>query len=248
MPMNDMFKPGRPNEYKNNDEKKTGFATRFVTQLMIAGLIFVVILVCYQKDNLAGDAVRYVVAMANADQSDYLAVSGYPFADNDVEDIPSNNETDNEISAHITDNEEKPKEWDTSAAYTTALGSNGRPELLLPASGVLMKSFGEVTAAGTVCKGLIISCNTDQQVKSSAAGTVTEATGEAGDYQLRVQHNGNTVTIYDGLHIMKVKKGDQVRQGDVLGDVIAGKELHFSVLADGKVVDPLDYLESPTGN
>ena len=259
MAMNDLFKQKNQSYTRHDGDNKRrvgGFAGRFVSQLMIAGVIFVLLLFCYQKDNAAGEAVRHVVAMATADQSDTLAVSGLPFWQSSVQDDTDaenqgqtgTNDQQSNTDDGLNNSEADTENLDTSAAYTSTEQANGIIELLLPVSGVLSKAFGEVTTAGATCNGLIIGCESTQNVKAAAAGTITEVGGSAGNYHLRIVHNTNTVTVYDGLTELTVKNGDEIRQGDTIGNIVAEGELHFAVLKDGKPVDPLNYLESPAAN
>jgi murein DD-endopeptidase MepM/ murein hydrolase activator NlpD len=67
-----------------------------------------------------------------------------------------------------------------------------------------------------------------------------------------IRHPGNLVTIYGHLSKICVKRGQWVRQGEVIGEV--GKtgnanyrdiqpHLHFEVRAAGVPSDPLEYLQ-----
>lgn len=66
-----------------------------------------------------------------------------------------------------------------------------------------------------------------------------------------VDHGDGTRTTYASLGAIRVKEGDAVRQGDVLGTAGTspmgkdlGLHLHFEVLRDGRPVDPLTVLPS----
>lgn len=67
---------------------------------------------------------------------------------------------------------------------------------------------------------------------------------------VEVNHNNDYVSIYQSLSNIKVKKGDTVSQGQVLGtsgtnklDKELGNHLHFEFYASGQIVNPSLYLD-----
>ena len=66
---------------------------------------------------------------------------------------------------------------------------------------------------------------------------------------VEVNHNNEFVSIYQSLSEVKVKKGDSVTQGQVLGisgtnklDKALGNHLHFEFYAEGQIVNPITYI------
>ena len=60
--------------------------------------------------------------------------------------------------------------------------------------------------------------------------------------------NGDIVTVYAHCSKLNVKKGQQVKQGDIIaysGDTgkVNGPHLHFEVLINGSNVNPKTWLE-----
>ena len=67
---------------------------------------------------------------------------------------------------------------------------------------------------------------------------------------VEVNHENDYVSIYQSLSEVKVKKGDTVTQGQILGvsgtnelDKNLGNHLHFEFYAGGQIVDPTLYLD-----
>ena len=67
-----------------------------------------------------------------------------------------------------------------------------------------------------------------------------------------VKHSDSLVSLYGSLNPdVDVQKGDKVKAGEVLGsadntassEAADGKHLHFSLIEDGKKIDPANYLE-----
>ncbi len=66
---------------------------------------------------------------------------------------------------------------------------------------------------------------------------------------VEIKHDNGYVSIYQSLSEVNVKKGDMVTQGQVIGksgtnelDKDMGNHLHFELYINGKVVDPILYL------
>jgi murein DD-endopeptidase MepM/ murein hydrolase activator NlpD len=96
--------------------------------------------------------------------------------------------------------------------------------------------------------GLDIAGDKGQAVYATAAGKVTHV-GYQGAYGnlIVIEHGFGLETRYGHLQGFQVKKGDQVTRGDIIGKVGAtgratGYHLHYEVLANGKLLNPLQLL------
>jgi stage II sporulation protein Q len=91
-------------------------------------------------------------------------------------------------------------------------------------------------------------------VTAAAAGKVTKAERDPMlGYQVEVEHANGLVTVYASLEDAKVKVGDEVEQGTVVGtagrnvfEKDLGVHLHFEVHKDGLAVQPEQYLQKST--
>lgn len=67
---------------------------------------------------------------------------------------------------------------------------------------------------------------------------------------VEIKHDNNYISIYQSLSDVSVKKGDTVKQGQVIGksgtnelDKEIGNHLHFEFYVNGQIVDPTLYLD-----
>ena len=130
-----------------------------------------------------------------------------------------------------------------------------------PTHGWLSSSAGNRTDPFTGEKdfhpGLDISADKGDPVYATADGTVVNAAA-AGNYGNLVilDHGFGLETRYGHLSAFKVKQGQVVKRGDLVGLVGAtgratGPHLHYEVRANGRILNPLQLLLSPrrsTGN
>lgn len=87
-------------------------------------------------------------------------------------------------------------------------------------------------------------------------GTVTDVKeDEVLGKIVEVKHSNDYISIYQSLSEVSVKKGDTVKQGQVIGksgtnelDKEIGNHLHFEFYANGQVVDPTLYLNKELQN
>ncbi|CAI6081961.1 M23 family metallopeptidase [Cohnella sp. JJ-181] len=88
-------------------------------------------------------------------------------------------------------------------------------------------------------------------VKAAMSGevSVAEQTPLSG-YEVQIKHPNGLVTVYQSLAEMKVKTGDLVKQGDVLGtagvsemEKEEGVHVHFAVKSNSETVDPDSLIE-----
>ncbi len=124
-----------------------------------------------------------------------------------------------------------------------------------PAHGWLTGTFGgrsdPFTGERGFHQGLDISLEKGSPVYATADGTVDTA-AYSGDYGnlIVLRHGYGLTTRYGHLSAFNVKTGQQVHRGDVIGYVGAtgratGAHLHYEILANGKLINPLQLLTAP---
>lgn len=96
--------------------------------------------------------------------------------------------------------------------------------------------------------GLDIAAATGTPVKAASSGTVVEAA----DYfftgnTVIVDHGRGVFSLYAHLNEFKVKKGDKIKQGQLVGKVgqtgrVTGPHLHWSMVMNSTLVDPLLFV------
>jgi len=100
-------------------------------------------------------------------------------------------------------------------------------------------------------QGLDISTDKGEAVVATADGIVDSAsyTGDYGNLVV-VRHAFGLATRYGHLSAFNVRPGQQVKRNDVIGFVGAtgratGYHLHYEILANGKLLNPLQLLTQP---
>jgi murein DD-endopeptidase MepM/ murein hydrolase activator NlpD len=100
-------------------------------------------------------------------------------------------------------------------------------------------------------QGLDISTDKGESVVATADGTVDSAsyTGDYGNLVV-IRHAFGLATRYGHLSAFNVQPGQQVKRNDVIGFVGAtgratGYHLHYEILANGKLLNPLQLLTQP---
>jgi murein DD-endopeptidase MepM/ murein hydrolase activator NlpD len=121
-----------------------------------------------------------------------------------------------------------------------------------PARGWLSSTMGHrsdpFTGDDDFHAGLDIAGERGQPVFATAAGTVNHVGFQGGYGNLIVlDHGFGLQTRYGHLLNYSVKQGAQVKRGDVIGHVgntgrSTGYHLHYEVLANGKLLNPLKLL------
>jgi murein DD-endopeptidase MepM/ murein hydrolase activator NlpD len=96
--------------------------------------------------------------------------------------------------------------------------------------------------------GVDIACPMRTWVGACAEGTVIAAGwgGAIGKY-VKVDHHNGYQTVYGHLDQILVRQGQNVKRGQLIarsGNTgrTTGPHLHFTIYAQGRVVDPLDFL------
>jgi murein DD-endopeptidase MepM/ murein hydrolase activator NlpD len=121
-----------------------------------------------------------------------------------------------------------------------------------PTHGWLSATFGEredpFTGGAEFHTGIDLSTEKGQPVVATAAGTI-ESAGPNGAYgnMVTVDHGFGLKTRYAHLSGFAVKAGDRVERDTVIGYVGAtgratGSHLHYEVLVNGQLVNPIQFL------
>ena len=124
-----------------------------------------------------------------------------------------------------------------------------------PAHGWLTGTFGgrsdPFTGEPGFHQGIDISTEKGDPVYATADGTV-EAAAYTGDYGnlIQIRHGFGLTTRYGHLSGFAVKPGQTVSRGDVIGYIgstgrSTGAHLHYEILANGKLINPLQLLTQP---
>lgn len=124
-----------------------------------------------------------------------------------------------------------------------------------PAHGWLTGTFGgrsdPFTGEPGFHQGLDISTEKGNPVFATADGRV-ESAAYTGDYGnlIVLSHGFGLTTRYGHLSAFHVKPGQKVRRGDVIGYVgstgrSTGAHLHYEILANGQLINPLQLLTQP---
>jgi murein DD-endopeptidase MepM/ murein hydrolase activator NlpD len=124
-----------------------------------------------------------------------------------------------------------------------------------PAHGWLTGTFGgrsdPFTGEPGFHQGLDISTEKGNPVFATADGTV-ESASYSGDYGnlIVLAHGFGLKTRYGHLSAFAVKPGQAVNRGDVIGYVgstgrATGAHLHYEILANGQLINPLQLLTQP---
>ena len=105
-----------------------------------------------------------------------------------------------------------------------------------------------VTGGSDFHSGLDIAGERGQPVYATAAGTVVEVGRQSAYGNLIViDHGFGLQTKYGHLLKFNVGKGSKVQRGDIIGQIGAtgrttGYHLHYEVLANGRLLNPLQLL------
>lgn len=121
-----------------------------------------------------------------------------------------------------------------------------------PATGSVTSRYGwrrhPVSGRRDFHEGIDIAGRYGGQVKATADGTVVFVGYKAGyGRTIKIGHGYGLETLYSHLSSAKVRTGQKVQRGDIIGNVgtsgiATGPHLHYEIHKNGKTQDPLDFL------
>jgi murein DD-endopeptidase MepM/ murein hydrolase activator NlpD len=123
---------------------------------------------------------------------------------------------------------------------------------IVPTAGVLTAGFGSRPDPFTnhleFHTGIDISTPAGNRVVAPASGTIVRVGWDKGYGRfVEIAHGYGVTTLFGHLQTARVAEGQRVRRGDLVALVgstgrSTGPHLHYEVHADGKPVNPLDYV------
>lgn len=142
-----------------------------------------------------------------------------------------------------------PKSQPSGSTVSEVIASRGRNvKFHWPLRGRVTSSFGP-KKGGLYNDGINISAPRGSAIKAAADGKVVYSGNELKGYGnlLLVRHNNGFLTAYAHTQRNLVKKGDFVKQGQVIGYVgatghVKSPQLHFSIRRGRKAFDPEKFL------
>lgn len=124
---------------------------------------------------------------------------------------------------------------DLGATRTAASGS-GR--FRMPVEGSIIRVYEKGRN-----EGIDISAPAGQPVRAAGPGSVAAITEDVSGLPIVViRHDDGLLTVYAGLIELSVAKGDRVTQGQPIGKVAPGGNIHFEVRRGFESLDPETYL------
>lgn len=157
-------------------------------------------------------------------------------------------------SANITEFQSKIINWIDSVKTKIIGGRTTKDNIsnnfMMPVSGKIMQGYSAAkdsnTSKNQLNKGITIYSSINSSVKASYRGVIKEV-GEdktVGKY-LVIDHGSGIETKYAHMNSIKVKKGDIVTKGEIIGDLSNNDEgsslLYFQLIYMGENLNPQEF-------
>jgi murein DD-endopeptidase MepM/ murein hydrolase activator NlpD len=149
-------------------------------------------------------------------------------------------------AATVANNNTAPKE---PAAPTKPVAPTSAPTFLLPVEGRILSDFGP-KSGGLHNDGINIAAPLGTPIRATADGTVAYAgDGLPGFGNLvLIKHDDGWTSAYAHAKSIAVKRGDTVRQGQIIGEIgatgtVTEPQLHFELRQHDRAVDPKKMVQ-----
>lgn len=125
-------------------------------------------------------------------------------------------------------------------------------EMMLPLSGKIYRPYGWMIGPDNqkyFHYGIDIQSLNGTEVHAALTGKVIRVGKDPilGNV-IEIDHGKGLITVYGTLEHFKVKRGQTVEKGEIIGNIgnTEGPLLHFEIRKNGQAVDPTDYLNLPS--
>lgn len=124
-----------------------------------------------------------------------------------------------------------------------------------PVAGRLVSGFGlrmhPILKIKKLHTGLDFACPQGTPIYASGDGVVAFAGRHKNGYgiHININHGYGYVTKYGHMSELKVKKGQKIKRGDIIGysgntGLSKGPHLHYEIIKDGRKINPVDFFYS----
>ncbi len=125
-----------------------------------------------------------------------------------------------------------------------------------PVNGQITSLFGErlhpvFGQKNSFHKGIDIGVKENTEIIAVTEGVVTEVkNSDSYGNTVRYSTNDGYEILYAHLNSILVKVGDNIKKGDIIAlsgntGVSTGPHLHYEITKEGKLLDPLDFVDLP---
>ena len=199
-----------------------------------------------------------------------VAIGGVWFTKNNVDELASNNEFTNDASKNNEDDELHLIQKDNDDAIPTSTDSNQN----LEKAKENQKSESKLSYLGTevvreysekepsysktlnlweIHKGIDVSSNKGQEIKSLLAGTVVDVyKDDEYGMSIKIKSENDTIVVYSNLDSKtKVEKNQQLKQGDIIGivgetsevEISDGAHVHVHAYRGEESINPMELIK-----
>lgn len=248
-----------------NNKKDYKLFKRMILQILICLLIyFIFYMITTTNYIFSEDVITKTSTILNYDinfyeiyQNGLKNIQGFIYSkDEQVQDLEESNEISDNNTADNIDNvsEENIKESENISQTQSmtqmekdALELKEKYKFIKPLSGTITSEFGEREVTSPLMtadhKGIDIAAKKGTKIKAAIDGQVEEAdiNDDYGNY-IKIK-KGDVLTVYAHCEKLKVSKGDNVKQGDVIATVgstgkSTGPHLHFEIRLFDRYINP----------
>ena len=163
---------------------------------------------------------------------------------------------DNSLSATITGAKNSKSATESLPTNVSVSSYVLNQRMFLPVKGNITSRFGKrihpITKEDSFHAGIDIAADTGTPIRAAFDGKVIVADyDDWNGYYLKIEHEGDIMTVYCHCEKLKVSKGDTVKAGDIIATVgstgsSTGPHLHFELRIENVSYDPETALQEAT--